>query len=156
MEAVAIYLTKTIQEFLPKSFINRANKRLYCTLYKLYLLKIILSDATKIITNHFINDNFDMAAKKVYNLITKDIYREKGIFIYNNNMSILTYTVPTNYLFNIKMLTKKYNILSYNYNKIVMLDEKENIIEIICIYCIGEKQKLYDNILGYYNDGLYM
>ena len=156
MEAVAIYLTKTIQDFLPKSFIIRANKRQYCTLHKIYLLKMILGDAAKIITNHFINENFDDAAKKVYNLITKPKRRERSITIYNNDMSVHTYTIPIDYLFNIKLLTKKYNILSGGPNKIVMSDEKENIIELLCIYCMGEKQVLYDNILGYYNDGLYM
>ena len=155
MEVIAIYITKTIQDYLPKSFLNRASKRQHCTLYKIYLLKIILGDATKIIMNHFINVNYDAAIKKVYHLITKSKNRERRITSYKNDWS-RTGTGPINYLFNIKLLTKKYNILSSGWNKIVMSDEKENIIELVCIYCVGEKQVLYSNILGYYNDGIYM
>jgi len=114
-----------------------------------------LGDAAKTIINQFINVNFDAAIKKVYYLLTKPEVRDYFIKINLNNDNY-TYTNPTNYLFNIKLLTKKYKLLSFGANRIMLSDKKEIIIELLCMHNISRKRRLYNNILGYYNDGIYI
>lgn len=146
MECIALYITPTIQEFLTEKFISKAKLLQHNILHIQFVLRYVLTDVTKNIIQQFIDYYFSDAVKKAYYIISNGRRLNFRIATVNKRNILIN---DDNYLFYIKLLTKKYQD-TYHFGNIILDDAHGNRLSIIT-----HKQTCYqyNNLLEYFKKG---
>jgi len=152
MECISLYITRTIQDFLTKSFIGKAKNILHTILHLRFLLKYILSDSSTIIMQQFIDYYFDNAARKAYFIVSggREFYISINFPGYVPNYKAMDID-KNNYFYFVRLLTKKYQYGKIENGDTLMDDGENNIIRVVFYNRLI--QPLYTNLLKYFIDG---